>query len=771
MKQSIILKTIIILGFFIVSIFLTAGFLFSQNDNKLIDDIRKYNLEKTMEGLDGRLEERLSLNKKQMNDTIDMIAKNTSTFLLNFDSDGLKSSLDFDIKKDGVVAIKVWDNAVNENFLTALKLNDKIVFQNSIPGSFENYLKLSKPITNLSDENFETIGKVTLYYDESIIKNRIIILKQNVKKEIDNFNKTIDKQQKESNIIKLYISVGSLILILALITILLSIFVNKPLKIVQQGLDNFFLFLQNKKDNVAKIELHSNDEFGAMAHSLNDNIIVSAKLHEEIHELNVNLEKRIEEKTVKVTTLLNNAGQGFLTFDTNFIVDEEYSKECEKLIGKELALKDITSLLFTNVKKIELFKDTLVNALNENITIKRNAYLSLLPSIILLNRKAVKLEYKILEDSKFMLILTNITSQKKLEKKVKREQEILKMIVAVVSESDVFHETKKEYQNFIDNYLEYINQNATPLHNISNIYRIIHTFKGTFSQLYMKDIVDFLHEIESRLSTMQKDILHSNIQLEELLENSDFETSLNKSISIIEEILGEEFLTTSNYLKIDLNDISNLQEKIENLLNNFEQTTPECQDILCSIQNLSSVKLSSLLHPYISLTKQLALRLDKEIYDFSIIGDNKISLNDTFKPFIKSLIHLFRNSMDHGIETPEKRVEHGKDEKGTISCTFNIVDENLQLIISDDGAGIDIEKIKNRLSLNGIDAQKLNENQIYNYIFDDNFTTKDEISDISGRGIGMSVVKNEIEKLNGDINITSSKNNGTTFEFIVPLSN
>jgi two-component system chemotaxis sensor kinase CheA len=107
--------------------------------------------------------------------------------------------------------------------------------------------------------------------------------------------------------------------------------------------------------------------------------------------------------------------------------------------------------------------------------IKRNSYLSLLPKIILLNKKAIKLEYKILENSYFMMILTNITTQKKLEKKIRKEQEVFKMIVTVVSESEIFYDTKKLFLEFIDS--------KEHLHNkkLNESYRLIHTFKGTFS--------------------------------------------------------------------------------------------------------------------------------------------------------------------------------------------------------------------------------------------------------------------------------------------------
>ncbi len=482
------------------------------------------------------------------------------------------------------------------------------------------------------------------------------------------------------------------------------------------------------------------------------------------------LNKTIQKNKNKVSILLDNAGQGFLTFDTNFQVDDQYSKECTKIFKQEIASCNIDELLFEKETKREFFKNTLTLLLQEKNEIKRKALISLLPQIVLLNKKAIKIEYKILDESYFMLVLTNITSQKKLENKVKKEQETLKMVVAIVSESEVFFDLKKEYTEFINNYAQYVDMDKTPLHNISTIYRIIHTFKGGFAQLYIQNIVVFLHKLESDISILQKRTTSTNEQILELLENSSFHTSLNASINIIKDILGEEFLESDNFIKIDYLDIVQLQEKIENILGKLNETTPECYELLCQVQNLSSTKLITLLHQFTSSTKQLATKLEKEIYDLEIIGDSSFTLQEKHKPFVKSLVHIFRNSIDHGIETPEVRLEKNKDELGTIACNFLVEDKKLKIIISDDGKGIDIDKLKCRLKEQDINIENLSDKDIYQYIFYDNITTKEVLSEISGRGVGMSAVKHEVDKLNGVINITSQKDIGTTFEIIVPLS-
>ncbi len=769
MKQSIILKTLIILSIVIATIFIGSSYLFSKNDSKLLNEIRAYNLQSAIKALDERQKTRLRLNKAVMKNTATAIAKNSSEFLLNFDTDGLERNLYYDMKKEGVVAIKIWDNTVKEIFLAAIKKDKKIIFQNSIPKELDKYTTIKKPINIVSDDMIERIGYATLYYDESLIINLINKIKENTKKEIAQFNQEIDNQQKEANKVKIFINIGSLIIILILIAILLMIFVNKPLKIVQAGLSDFFLFLQNKKDHTNKIELNSKDEFGYMAQSLNENIVVSAKLHEEIYELNTNLEQKIEEKTAKVTTLLDNAGQGFLIFNKDFLIDDEYSKECEKLLGLNIANKDIANILFPNINKADKFKLNLISMLNLTNPLAQKSIISLLPNEIILNKRAIRIEYKILENQRIMLILTNISAQKKLERKVKKEQDILKMIVTIIGDSDIFYDVKKDFECFIVNKNNYVDMKKTALFNINEIYRTIHTFKGSFLQLFMNDTAKQLHNVESKLSEFLADNLSiSNKQIIEFLDKTSFENFMKNDLVNINELLGNDFLENDNFVSIDKQIIKNIENQYVSLLEHNHINNESSNCLLDDIKYLSQKSLKSQLQSYPNLTVQIAQRLEKEVYEFEIIGDDNILISNQFKPFLKSLIHVFRNSIDHGIESPDTRAELEKDEIGTISCTFNKNDNNLQIIISDDGSGINVEKIKEKISTT-VDVSDLSDEEVYQFIFMDNMSTKKIVTETSGRGVGMSVVKAELEKLNGTIKIQSELNIGTTFVFDIEL--
>ena len=765
MKQSIIFKTLIILSVVIGTIFLTAFYLFSKNDATLISDIRIYNLNSSMKALDERLSERLKINKIAMRDTASMIAKNSSTFLLNYDRKGLKESLYFDMQKEGIKAVKVFDSSEKEIFIVGLKLTKKIEFKSSVPSEIAKYSKIVRAINMISDDSIDKIGYITLYYDESIIVNKIEQLKEKTREEIEKFDKVIDEKKVKSDQIKLYINFGSLLVILILIYMLLMYFVNKPLQTLQLGLDNFFLFLQNKKDSVDKIDLNSNDEFGQMAQSLNENIIVSAKLHEEIRLLNSNLEQKIREKTAKVTTLLNNAGQGFLTFDREFRVDDEYSKECIKYLGDNIVGKDISSILFLDKNRADRFKLDLLDMLNIQNKIAQKSMISLLPSEIILNRRALKLEYKILNKNKVMLILTNISSHKKLEKKVKREQDILKMIVTIMGDNDLFYDVKKDFEYFSKNIYHYTHKNKTSLYNINELYRIIHTFKGSFLQLFMNKTASYLHKVETDLSNfLSQHISISNEEILTFLDGIDFDDFMKEDLNSVNELLGQKFLNNDNVIYIDKQIIKNIENQYIKLMQQSNINTISSNCLLDDIRYLSKKSLKSQLKSYPRLALQIAKRLEKEVYEFEIIGDENILVSEKLKPFIKSLVHLFRNSVDHGIETPERREELEKDEIGTISCSFTMQNNKLQIIISDDGAGIDVQKIKEKI-VDDVDVSSLSDDEIYSYIFRDNFSTKEAITETSGRGVGMSAVKAELDKIGGTIKIQSEHNVGTTFVF------
>ena len=138
------------------------------------------------------------------------------------------------------------------------------------------------------------------------------------------------------------------------------------------------------------------------------------------------------------------------------------------------------------------------------------------------------------------------------------------------------------------------------------------------------------------------------------------------------------------------------------------------------------------------------------------------------------LIHLVRNSIDHGLEPPDERVRMGKPEIGTISLEASHSGNNVFIRVRDDGAGINVERIRSRLLERGLVTKsalsELSEQQVVDFIWHPGFSTAEKVTDISGRGVGMDVVRNRILDLNGAIEVDSRPGEGTTFTLRLPLT-
>lgn len=138
------------------------------------------------------------------------------------------------------------------------------------------------------------------------------------------------------------------------------------------------------------------------------------------------------------------------------------------------------------------------------------------------------------------------------------------------------------------------------------------------------------------------------------------------------------------------------------------------------------------------------------------------------------LIHLLRNAVDHGIETPEIRRSAGKSETGTVRVAASHEDNQVILVIEDDGAGIDSSLIAESALRKGIitaeEAGGMTEDEALRLIFRPGFSTAPHISDISGRGVGMDIVRNDIERINGMIDIETTRGQGTRFRIRLPLT-
>jgi len=192
-----------------------------------------------------------------------------------------------------------------------------------------------------------------------------------------------------------------------------------------------------------------------------------------------------------------------------------------------------------------------------------------------------------------------------------------------------------------------------------------------------------------------------------------------------------------------------------------------------SVISLRTLPISTIFDAYPRYVYQLSQELGKKI-NLTIEGKE----NEIDKNIIESLsdvfLHMVRNSIDHGIESPSQRLAAGKKEEGNLSIVCSRESGSMKIVISDDGRGINIEKIRQKAISEGFVAQasaaNLSREELINFIFQSGFTTSGNINSVSGRGVGMDVVRDIIESLKGSIVVESNPGEGTTFTIMVPLS-
>ncbi|WP_428026045.1 ATP-binding protein [Arcobacter sp.] len=687
--------------------------------------------------------------------------------------------------------LKNMDKLIFETIKTTkASIDNKILFKfiSEVENCLININYLEYSIISAKVEIFEK--EEFLSYIKTDRKENFLIINNNIN-DISKITDTIitdniDNSEKISNmVIILSIVIGIFsILGLIFISIILISRINNPLEHIIKMINDI---LENKVSLSKNIEVRYKDEFkelvdvfNHMTRSLDKNIKNLKERDEEISLLNKDLEKRValrtqelSEKNQKIIDLFNNAKQGFLSLNRDLIIDEEHSKECEILLGDDISNRKIDELLvFESEHSKSFFNQTLKDILREKNEIIQNSFIELLPKELIINRRAISIDYKRLNDKKLMLIFTNITHKKKLERKIKKEQQLLKMIVTIISDTMQFYELINDFKKFDNNKLKIFELNNNPFFNLGEIYREIHTFKGLFSQLYMSNSVKNLHDFESKISEYINDKNFTNKELKKLLEENSLLDWIDEDLEIIKSILGGNFLEEDSIIKVNEETIIHLEDKIKNYCQLDKKHVDNYEDILFEAQKLRSKTLYQALKAYPNLCKDLAESLGKQIYTFEILGDKRIILPPDFKPFIKSLIHVFRNLLDHGIEDMETRLEQGKNEKGTIVCNFNLENDFLFILISDDGRGISRDRIREKVKELDLmpmeEFDKMSDERVFGLIFYETFSTKEEITELSGRGIGMAVVKNELTKLDGSVEVKSEINKGTTFIFKLP---
>ena len=232
-------------------------------------------------------------------------------------------------------------------------------------------------------------------------------------------------------------------------------------------------------------------------------------------------------------------------------------------------------------------------------------------------------------------------------------------------------------------------------------------------------------------------------------------------------LVGELVITQSMLNLIGSEVHEGIADKMQSALIELERNTREIQEAVMSVRMLP---ISFVFNRFPRLVRDLSTKLEKKI-NLVIEGGNTEIDKNLVEKISDPLLHLIRNSVDHGIELPAKRLEANKSETGIVMLSAAQKGGEIVITITDDGAGLNRERIIAKAVEKGISLpEPLSDSAVWQLIFEAGFSTAAEVTDVSGRGVGMDVVRRNIESLGGRIDISSTAGMGTVFTINLPLT-
>ena len=251
---------------------------------------------------------------------------------------------------------------------------------------------------------------------------------------------------------------------------------------------------------------------------------------------------------------------------------------------------------------------------------------------------------------------------------------------------------------------------------------------------------------------------------------SEAETTVRVDTARLDDIMnmvGELVLVRNRLVRLGLN---SGDEAMQKAVSNLDVVTADLQT---AVMKTRMQPIKKVFGRFPRLVRDLARQFKKEI-NLELVGEETDLDKNLVEALADPLVHLVRNAVDHGVETPEEREAAGKSRNGKVILAAEQEGDHILLSITDDGKGMDPTILRNIAVKRGVmdkdAADRLTDTECYNLIFAPGFSTKTEISDVSGRGVGMDVVKTKISQLNGSINIYSTKGQGSKIVIKVPLT-
>ena len=473
-----------------------------------------------------------------------------------------------------------------------------------------------------------------------------------------------------------------------------------------------------------------------------------------LYYLNYEVHHMVSDHARLTEVLVNSLGQGFLSFRQDGICDDVYSQACSDILGILPSGKSIADVLRVPEEGRANFNDWLDVLFVPNHALSFADVVNFLPQFFPHPEgRRISLVYKPIYNkqgalARVVLIATDQTDEYAAQQLAQKRQDYADMICRIFRERNQFRATIAHIRKFIE-------ESSAPVsrENASGLLRMLHTLKAAVKHFHLNNLASVVHTLETDL---RNENIETDQQFMDIMANGRrrIETELVALLDELKGLVGGDYENRGNIHEIEESALYSFA-----LVMNVSGVNADIVDHY--LRNIVAVPLQDCLRQFEHEIQDLSEMTGKQLKPLTYSGINPPVLTRKLHALMFSLTHICRNIIDHGIEATVTRIARGKDPLGQVAIHLDVVSDpenasqSLLISIVSDPEG---------------SWRNQDDHEVIQNIFSWGFSTRDVVTDLSGRGVGLEVVAREVQALGGNIQVFSEIYKGTRFEIRIPYT-
>lgn len=520
------------------------------------------------------------------------------------------------------------------------------------------------------------------------------------------------------------------------------------------------------------ISSEADDEIGSLAVSFEEMRVKVKAFTEELQQM-------VDNKTKEISDILNSIEQGIFTVNSDLSINKQHSIKAEDIFGiSDFEKAELKSLFKLDEEGLAAFSKW-IELISQPRKLKRwNKYAELSPvqEIEMKHESStsyIDISYRpIIENgvlSKIMVLCKDVTVERQIKAELERSQkENLLTVERIIGLINNTKEALDPFFTYFENSIKTLKtidvQNCSK-EEIDEAFRLMHTLKGNAGSLCFMEVSKIAGTAEDLLEKL-KDKNGTSLDLSK--EVDDSVESLEREYKAIEDIKATLTQGQGDALSVD-------RERFEKLLQSLKKgVITDLTHVIDHLELLKCITFQKFCSQYETVFNNYIKENNKEKCILKIKTPDAPLKENLIKILNTPLIHLVRNSLDHGLENDEERITSGKG-LGILSLSLEYKAGEIFVEVEDNGRGIDVDKISSAAVAKGLfteeEVKAFSYEEKLNLIFHPGFSSQETVTEISGRGVGMDAVKKALEDEGGSIKIETEVGRGTKFILTLPIEN